>query len=136
MKVPLSTIYEDLNFASDRLNSQTRTLTVGVLALVWLFLSGAKDVAALRLIAGKKQLLALAGLCVLTFVIESVQYFASYISSNAVRKEAEDRNQKEAAYDESSRIRLLQLGCFWTKQIIAALAAGWLLLILTLSIVR
>lgn len=134
MKVPLTTIYERLDFASDRLSTQIRTLTLGVLALVWLFLSGGKDAPALKLKAGNKQLLAIAGLCVLTFLIDAVQYWASYLSSNAVRQAAESRDQKEAEYDESSFMRQLQQGCFWAKQITAVLATAWLLLTLVLSI--
>ena len=82
MKVPLTTIYERLDFASDRLSTQIRTLTLGVLALVWLFLSGGKDAPALKLKAGNKQLLAIAGLCVLTFLIDAVQYWASTFRQN------------------------------------------------------
>jgi hypothetical protein len=134
MKVPLTAIYERLDFASDRLSTQIRTLTLGVLALVWLFLSGGKDVPALKLRAGHKQLLVLAGLCVLTFLIDAVQYWASYLSSNAVRREAESQDQTEAEYDEASFMRRLQQGSFWAKQITAVLATAWLLVILILSI--
>jgi len=136
MKVPLTTIYERLDFASDRLSTQIRTLTLGVLALVWLFLSGGTDAPALTLKAGHKQLLAIAGLCVLTFLIDAVQYWASYLSSNEVRQEAESRNQTEAEYDELSFMRRLQQSCFWAKQISAALATIWLLLILVLSVAK
>jgi len=134
MKVPLTDIYKDLDFATDRLSTQIRTLTLGVLALVWLFLSGGKDIPALKLRAGNRQLLAIAGLCVLTFLIDAVQYWALYRSANTVRREAEGHNRKEAEYDEASLVRRLQHGCFWAKQTTALLATIWLLLILLLSI--
>lgn len=130
MKVPLTDIYDNLNFASDRLSTQIRTLTLGVLALVWLFLSGSKDVSAINLGTSNRPLLAIAGLCVLTLLIDAVQYLASYLSSNSTRREAESKNQTEAEYDEASKLRRLQQACFWAKQISSALATIWLLLIL------
>lgn len=136
MKVPLTTIYENLNFASDRLSTQIRTLTLGVLALVWLFLSGNKDVHALKLVASNEQLLAIAALCVLTLLIDATQYWLSYLSSNAVRREAESKKRTDAEYNETSLLRRLQQGCFWAKQISAVLATAWLLLILVVSVAK
>jgi hypothetical protein len=136
MKVPLTAIYERLDFASDRLSTQIRTLALGVLALIWLFLSGSKDVADLRLSASNKQLLAIAGLCITALLIDAAQYWASYLSSNAVRKEAEEKNHKEAEYDETSLLRRLQQGCFWAKQVAAVLATAWLLVILAIAVAK
>ena len=134
MKVPLTTIYENLDFASDHLSTQIRTLTFGVLALVWLFLSGGKDVPALKLGVTNEPLLVIAALCVLTLLIDAAQYWAYYLSSNAVRREAESKNRTEAEYDETSLLRRLQQGCFWAKQVSAVLATAWLLLILVVSV--
>src|SRR5712692_9583308 len=136
MKVSLTDIYKHLDFATDRLSTQIRTLTLGVLALVWLFLSGGKDVPALKLRVGNKQLLAIAGLCVLTFLLDAVQYWAFYRSANAVRREAESQKRTQAEYDESSFMRRLQKGCFWAKQITAVLATAWLLVTFALSIAK
>lgn len=136
MKVPLTKIYENLDFASDRLSTQIRTLTLGVLALVWLFLSGDKDAPALKLSTDKRQLLAIAGLCVLTFLIDAVQYWAYYLSSNAVRQKAEDDQKKEAEYNEATFMHRLQRVSFWAKQITSVLATAWLLVILVLSIAK
>jgi hypothetical protein len=136
MKVPLTKIYEHLDFASGHISTQIRTLTLGVLALVWLFLSGSSDVAAVKLRATNRSLLAIAALCILTLLIDLLQYWAFYLSSNAVRRRAESQDQKEAEYDETSFMRRLQQGCFWAKQITAILVVAWLLLILILSIAK
>ena len=94
-----------------------------------------KYVAALNLKAGNTQLLIIAGLCVLTLLIDAIQYVASYLSSNAVRKAAEKAGKKEAEYDETSVMRRIQVAMFWVKQMTAALATGWLLVIIFRSIV-
>ncbi|TKB95030.1 MAG: hypothetical protein E8D41_02310 [Nitrospira sp.] len=136
MKVPLTKIYENLDFVTDRLSTQTRTLTLGVLSLVWLFLSGDKDAPALKLGNSREQLLAIAALCVLTLLIDAVQNLAYYLSSDAVRRAAESNSQAEAGYDETSLLRRLQQGCFWAKQIFASLATVWLLVVLVVSILK
>jgi hypothetical protein len=136
MKVPLTEIYKNLDFASDRLSTQIRALILGVLALVWLFLSGNKDVPALTLRTHTRQLLAIAGLCVLTLLIDAIQYWASYLSSNAVRREAEKQNKAEAEYAEGSLMRCLQQGSFWAKQITAIIATAWLLSLLVVSLTQ
>jgi hypothetical protein len=133
VKVPLTKIYENLDFATDRLSTQIRTLVFGILALVWLFLSGSKDVPALK-IGSKYQLLGVAFLCVLTLLIDAVQYWSYYMSSNSVRRTAEAQNKKEAEYDETSLLRRLQRGSFWAKQVTALLATIWLLILIVRTI--
>ena len=134
MKVGLDKIYEDLNFTSDRLSTQIRTLTLGVLALVWLFLSGNENVAKLNLTAGNRSLLTIAGLCVVTLLLDAIQYWAFYFSANAVRKRAEKQKSAEASYDEKSGFRRLQRLSFWAKQFTALAATVWLLAILLRTI--
>ena len=133
MKVPLAKICDDLNFSSDRLSSQLRTLTFGILAVVWLFLSRNKEVSALK-IGSSGALLGIVFLCVLTLLIDATQYWASYVSANAVRKAAERANREEAEYDEGSSLRRLQQMCSWSKQITALLAAVWLLAIVAITV--
>ena len=133
MKVPLTSIYDDLNFASDRLSTQIRTLTFGTLALDWLFLSGNKQVPILK-IGGNGPLLAIAFLCVLTLLFDGAQYWSMYLSANSVRRKAEEHNHKEAEYDESSLARRFQQFCFWAKQVTAAIGTIGLLTLIALSV--
>ena len=136
MKVPLEKIYEHLDFASDRLSTQIRTLALGDLALVWLFLSGNKDAPVLKLGGSNEPLLVVASLCVITLLIDAIQYWAYYFSSNSVRRKAEDAGKKEAEYDEANPIRRVQMVSFWLKQITALLATLWLLALIFVSLAR
>ena len=136
MKVPLETIYDNLNFATDRLSTQIRTLTLGDLALVWLFLSGNKEVPLLKLGGSTDPLLLIASLCVITLLIDAIQYWAYYYSSKAVRIKAEAAGEEEAEYDESTFLFRVQMGSFWLKQFTAMLATLWLLVLIFCSVAK
>jgi hypothetical protein len=134
MKVPLKDIYDDLNFATDRLSAQVRTLVLGILALVWAFLSSNKDVLPLKLGASKEPLVLIGAICILTLVLDLLQYMCSYVSANRVRRRAEAGHQDTAEYDEASGVRLLQRFLFWAKQITTLGAAAWLLTLILVTV--
>jgi hypothetical protein len=133
VKKPLEEIYEDLNFASDRISSQVRTLTFGVLALVWLFLSGNKDAPILK-IGSHSPLVIIAGLCIATLLVDAIQYWAMYRSARKVLQDADNHNRKEAEYDDRSFMRIIQQDCFWAKQLLAVIAAIWLIVLIFVSV--
>jgi hypothetical protein len=134
MKVPLKDIYDDLNFATDRLSTQVRTLVLGILALVWAFLSGNKDVLPLRLGASKEPLVLIGAICILTLVLDLLQYMCLYVSANQVRQRAEAANDDTAEYDERGGIRRIQRFLFWAKQVTTLGAAVWLLILIVVTV--
>lgn len=133
MKKPVEKIHEDLDFATDRISTQVRTLTFGILALVWLFLSGNKDVPILK-IGSRGPLLMIAGLCIATLLIDAMQYWSMYRSARKLLRYADDNNLTEAEYNDKSLMRLLQQACFWLKQVLAAIAALWLIALIFVSV--
>jgi hypothetical protein len=133
VKKPLEELYEDLNFATDRISSQVRTLTFGVLALVWLFLSGNKDAPILK-IGSREPLVVIAGLCIATLLLDAAQYWGMYRSARKLLRDAEAARETEAEYDERTPMRILQQVCFWAKQLLAAIAALWLIALIFVSV--
>jgi hypothetical protein len=133
VKVPLDKIYGDLDFATDRLSSQIRALTAGILALVWVFLSGGKDAPKLG-VGSNEPLVLIGGLCILTFLLDALQYWAMFVSADTVRKKAEKLKHTEAEYDEKSFARRVQTWTFWGKQVSCAVSAFWLLAVIVLSV--
>ena len=134
MKKPLKDVYSDLDFATDRLSTQVRTLALGVLALVWTFLSAAKEVIPLKLGGSKEPLVLIGALCVLALLLDLLQYVAFYISANGVRKQAEKAKSDEAEYDEKSAARIAQNSLFWAKQLAMIGAAVWLLALIFVTV--
>ena len=133
MKKSVEKIHEDLDFATDRISTQVRTLTFGILALVWLFLSGNKDVPILK-IGGREPLLMIAGLCIATLLIDVTQYWSMYRSARQVLQHADDNKLTEAEYDNKRLMRRMQQACFWLKQVLAAIAAVWLIALIFVSV--
>jgi hypothetical protein len=134
LKKPLKDVYTDLDFATDRLSAQVRTLALGILALVWTFLSAAKDVIPLKLGGSKEPLVIIGALCILALLLDLLQYVAFYISANGIRKVAERAKSTEAEYDEGSPARMAQTFLFWAKQLVMIGAAVWLLALIFVTV--
>src|SRR5262245_39469298 len=70
------TIFEDLNFSTDRLSTQVRQISFGVLAIIWAILIGDANVG-----VNIRYSLALAALAVITMLLDLIQYVAAYLAS-------------------------------------------------------
>jgi hypothetical protein len=137
VKVPVKTVYEDVNFAADRLSTQVRSLTFGTLALAWIFLSKSKDFPAMKITSGNRQMLGISILCVLTLLIDATQYWAYYLSANSLRKTLERKKQDDAEYteyDETTLLWNLTQASFWAKQTTALIGAAWLLVLVAMTV--
>jgi hypothetical protein len=136
MRVPITEIYKELDIVTDRISTQVRTITVGVLALVWVFLSGGKDMPAISLVTDKRFLLVIAAMCIVTLVVDLAQYQVGYWLTNRIRKAAERVNQTEAAYDQLDWRYRLRIWLFWAKQVLSLAAAFLLMIVLAYSVAR
>lgn len=76
-------VLDDLDFATDRLSSQTRQIAFGVLAFVWALLvgEGAKGIAVQRRI-----LLAVAAIALGALIADFLQYLSGYCASQRARR--------------------------------------------------
>lgn len=126
MKKPIAEIRDDLTDVSNQISTQVRTLTLGVLAVAWLGLSGSDEVKALNL-SGDWQLAAIALLCIFTLGVDLAQYRFGYEMVLETLLGAEKARQKQAAYSRKNRWYRRRLAAFAIKQVLAALAAIWLI---------
>lgn len=133
MKKPLAEVREDLQDVSLQVSTQVRALTLGVLAVAWLGLSGADEVQALNL-SGDWQLAAIALLCIVTLAIDLAQYQFGYELVCRTLIAAEKARHKEAAYSRKSIWFKARGWAFRIKQGLAVVAAVWLVMVLTLHI--
>ncbi|WP_431286943.1 hypothetical protein [Roseateles chitinivorans] len=128
---PLAGVRADLTATSNQISSQVRTIVLGVLAFVWLFLSGAKDIPAEIVCAmPKSQLIVVAILCILSLLADWIQYFLGYRCSLKVLKEFDPARPVSAEYDTSTLIYRARGWSFWAKQAFAAAAVAWMLILL------
>ncbi len=127
---PKKDILEELQFLSDRISTQVRTLALGVLALTWGLLIGESDVAKDIASQMKSQLLMIGGLSVLVMFADFLQYVFGYINTNDVLKRVEKSNLQEAKFDTSSFSYRLRKWFFLLKQWLTVVLVLWLLLVL------
>lgn len=126
----LDRIVTELEFLSDRLSTQVRTIAIGLLAVTWATLIG--ESTTLRSLAGqlRSKLLVVAALCVLALVFDFVQYLFGYVTVNRTRRQIEDAQQREGKYDYESLSWCLRNLFFWAKQAIILAAAVLFLVVL------
>lgn len=125
-----SDIRDGLKSLSSRISETTRTISLGVLAMVWLFLAGGGDKPALSA-EPDRQLLILSGFFVLLSLLSDyLQYLCGYWHTRDVFTEAENSALKVAQYQPASFLYRARDAAFWLKQFcaIAALLALFLAL--------
>ena len=83
---------------SGQVSSIVRTLSLGVLAVTWLFLSGGKDAPAMVAVVPKAMMLTIAALCVLALALDLLQYMAAYRQLAADCDSAKNSNAEKVTY--------------------------------------
>jgi len=129
MTASLEKIIEELQFISNRISEQVRTISISVIAIVWLFLAGGNDAPPVLPSTPNKCLLFIGGsLALASLLIDYFQYLFAYINSDQVRRKAENTNKKKATYNYTSFLYILRTASFWLKQILTVAAVVFLVI--------
>jgi len=116
-----------LDTLSSQISTQVRAISVGVLAVAWLSLSGSDDIKAFSL-GDTRWLIAIGGLCVGALCLDLLQYIAGYWNLELRRlKRGPDSRVVRS-------LRTARFACFYGKQICAVLAAVWLISLITIRV--
>jgi uncharacterized membrane protein len=119
-------IIADLDFITDRISTQVRTVSLSVMATVWLFAVGGKDTPVLPKAPDKNLLLIAGGLCLLALLVDYLQYVAGYLGTRKILAAGEKAGQTDFKYDYGAWTYRLRTVLFWLKQVLVV--AGFLLL--------
>jgi hypothetical protein len=111
-------IIDDLDFASNRLSEQVRTIAFGVLAIAWVFLAGGSDAPAVKVAPEALALLCAAGGAIAVLLADYFQFLCAYCLSARLLKEAEARPKVVPKYKYNSFLYLARNFFFWLKQLI------------------
>jgi len=122
----LTEVLEELDFVTDRISTQVRTIALSVLAVAWLFLVGGKDAPVLPTSPDKAWLLRIAAVSIATLVADYLQYLFGFWATDAVRRKAEAEGATTADYDYGDLRWRVRSWLFWIKQILALTAVGGL----------
>jgi hypothetical protein len=116
-----------LDLLSTQISTQVRTISLGVLAVTWLFISGSKDSPALLGKIPKWELVTVACLCLIALVLDMAQYCIAFYkvrkAYDATRASKTDTNpDPKVTYPKDNwRNRF-----FYAKQVFAGGGALWL----------
>jgi hypothetical protein len=108
----------DIDFLSDRISTQVRTIALSVIAVVWLFAVGGKDTPALPTIPDQTLLLAGGGLSLFALVADYLQYLMGYLDNKRALRVGERENREEFLYDYTALTWKTRTYFFWGKQIL------------------
>jgi len=86
-----SPVYGDLDFVTTRISDQVRTIALGILAFVWLFIAGGDKAPVLPTTPSRDLLLTAAGLALLALLVDYAQYLFAYLNSQQALKRIEQR---------------------------------------------
>jgi hypothetical protein len=123
-------IIDDLNFVTDRISTQVRTLALGVLAFIWGIVISDSEMAKSIAQPANAQLLGIAGGAVLTMLLDFFQYIPGFINTRNLLSKMERTKATEGTYDYSSWGFRLRNFFFWGKVVVLTITVLGLLRIL------
>lgn len=123
-------IIGDLDFVTDRLSTQVRTLALGVLAFIWGIIISDSQTAKSIAEPLRAQLLGIAGGAILTMLLDFLQYVAGYLNTASVLAEIEKIKATEGTYDYGSWGFRFRRFFFWSKMTVITITVLALLRIL------
>lgn len=123
----LEKIIEELQWLTDRISTQVRTMSLSLLAITWGLLIGKPEISQPLPLWLKKHLLAIGILVVVAMFSDFLQYLFGFLNTKRLLKSMEDNNQDEAEYDYSSITYRLRGISFGAKLISVLAACTWFL---------
>jgi hypothetical protein len=116
-------VQADHDDCSGRISEQTRTISLAILAIVWLFLAS-KDKPTLVSLPNVESLLIIGGLCLLALIADYFQYLAGYFSSKKLLDEADTLKKEDGIeYNYSDCLYRARTLMFTLKQVSVLSAA-------------
>jgi hypothetical protein len=116
---------------SEKISGTVRSVSFGVLAIVWLLLNGTEDKLSKTFGAYSDNLLAIAALCVIALLLDFIHLRSALAEIDAALKDSEDaEHPDEVGYDDDSVYRWISNTAFRAKVWAVPIAAVWLLLVI------
>jgi len=132
----LEKVIEDLDWLCDRISTQVRTVSIGLLAIAWGLLIGKPEIVQPLPMWLKKNLLAIGILALVAMFSDFLQYFFGWRVVDHSRKSMEDKKQTEAEYDYDTITYRLRHFFFWAKMVIMVIACIWFLVVMISFCIR
>lgn len=121
---------DDLDFTADRLSSQVRAISLGLLGVTWAILIGESTLFKHISAEVGHWLFRVGALSILALLCDFLQYAFGYIYTDSLRRVLEAKKLKELDYDYRHPLWLLRRGMFWLKQAIVVVAVVLFIVVL------
>jgi hypothetical protein len=119
-------ILKELDFVTDRLSTQVRSVALGVLAFSWgLIVSDSRVAQDLRELL-IKNLVGIGAAAIVVMLFDFLQYLAGYSNTMKAYKEMESLRTDHAEYDEDNKFFKLRKFFFYAKIVGVTLTVLWL----------
>lgn len=124
---------------SATVSSQVRSISIGILALTWLFLSGTQPTISSKFASDTTQLLIIAILCLLALTFDFLQYIFALLETDSAINEAErgmpqegstDPDDGDFGYTVNDTRRIFVTALFWMKIIQLISASCWIIILM------
>jgi len=123
-------VIEDLDWLTDRISTQVRTISVSLLAITWGLLIGKPEISQPLPLWLKKNLLPIGILALVAMFSDFLQYIFGMLVVDSLRKSMEEKKQAEAKYDYGTKPYKLREFFFWAKLVLAIIACLWFLTVI------
>lgn len=117
---------KNLDTLSGQISTLVRTAALGVLAVVWLFLSGSKGAAPILGEVPAWQLVSIAALSILAILFDLLQYVCAYEQIKRARHAARAADKPTIEYTDDA-YRKARFAFFRAKFWVTMIAAVWLI---------
>lgn len=123
-------VIKDLDWICDRISTQVRTISIGLLAITWGLLIAKPEISQPLPLWLKKNLLAIGILALVAMFSDFLQYFFGLLVVDSLRKSMEKLKQTEAEYNYGTIKYILREFFFWAKLVLVAIACIWFLAVI------
>ncbi|HYD17690.1 MAG TPA: hypothetical protein VEF76_04340 [Patescibacteria group bacterium] len=120
--IEIERAHEDLNFTSERISEQTRTISLSIIAIVWVLLIGGEDKPILPSVPDARQLIVAGFLALLTLFLDYAQYAVGFINTKLLVDKAELENLNSISFKKEGFLYNCRSAFFWSKQLLVVVA--------------
>ncbi len=134
MPAQLKDIIKELQFLSDRISTQVRSIAIAMIGLVWVLLVGGDKT--IKLGAFWRTQVLVSGILALgAMFLDFLQYFFGYLLTNDLRQQLEASGKEEGEFNPREWRYRLRIFAFWAKQVVLLIALGWLGFVLGVNLI-
>jgi len=132
----LDTVKEDLNFLTDRISTQIRTIAIGLIIITWGLLIGDIKLNIEILDTQKYQLLTICAIAVIVMFLDFLQYMFGYFYTSSLRKKMIDKNLAQSEVDERNILWFFRCFFFHVKQYLLVIDVIWFIKITAILVYK